>query len=906
MECLTALALFVAAMALAFAAVAHRRVRAAERAIAGLDAALRALRAPAAAVAAEPTPAETSPPLAAPPSAAAPEPEPLPAAPAFPPSPFKPALIPVAAAPSAPAPITPLASTPPPAPPRPAISLEERLGARLPVWIGSIALALAGAFLVKYSFEQGLLSPAVRVSLGIAFGIALLAGGEGMRRSSPRVSQGLSAAGIADLFACFLAGTTLYALISPAAGFALIALTAAVAVGLSLRQGPMVALIGLLGGFFAPYLIRAGTPNARNLFGYLLLLEIGFLLAARRRGWTAIAGLANLAGLLWVAAWLAGPFHPADALWLSLFLVLSAGVSAAAALAGRPVESPGALLLARAALALGLAALAVVAGFAGYSPAEWAFLELLAAAVLVLGFLDSELAGLAWVAAGIAAVLLVAWGWKDLAAPRRYLLTCLVLGLLFAGAGALGAWFRPRRGAPRRGLWGALAAASGVGFFLLAYGATRDKPTGIGISWGAVALGLALLYIGGAYALVRRRAAGEEAGADLTAPLAAAAVDLSAPLAAAAVGATAFVSLAVPLELARAWLTVAWAVEVPALLWLAGRFRLPLLTTLARALAVLVGLRLFYPGVLDYPIGQLPVLNWLLYGYGVPLAAFAGGAELARRNGDGRSAAGLELEALAFAWALATLEIRQAFHPGELGASSLYLAEMGTLAAAWVLLGWGAFALGHRLDRPYGRRVLRLGGMAVAWLGLLGTVAGPGLAANPLWNHRPVGETPVLNVLLWAFGLPVAAFLLAARGFGREGRTGGAGEDWAVRDTARAFSIAALVGLFVLLTLEVRQAFRGAYLDIGTATGAERYAYSAAWVLFATALLVLGIARRGVAGRTLRYASLAVMMIAVAKVFLFDTSNLGGLYRVFSFLGLGGSLLLLAFLYQRFVFREGR
>lgn len=52
----------------------------------------------------------------------------------------------------------------------------------------------------------------------------------------------------------------------------------------------------------------------------------------------------------------------------------------------------------------------------------------------------------------------------------------------------------------------------------------------------------------------------------------------------------------------------------------------------------------------------------------------------------------------------------------------------------------------------------------------------------------------------------------------------------------------------------------------------------------------------------LRWASLAVMLLAVGKVFLLDTARLRDLYRVFSLLGLGLSLLLLAFLYQRFVF----
>jgi uncharacterized membrane protein len=45
------------------------------------------------------------------------------------------------------------------------------------------------------------------------------------------------------------------------------------------------------------------------------------------------------------------------------------------------------------------------------------------------------------------------------------------------------------------------------------------------------------------------------------------------------------------------------------------------------------------------------------------------------------------------------------------------------------------------------------------------------------------------------------------------------------------------------------------------------------------------------------------MLLAVGKVFLYDTSTLSDLYRVLSFFGLGVALLLLAWLYQRFVFR---
>ena len=70
-------------------------------------------------------------------------------------------------------------------------------------------------------------------------------------------------------------------------------------------------------------------------------------------------------------------------------------------------------------------------------------------------------------------------------------------------------------------------------------------------------------------------------------------------------------------------------------------------------------------------------------------------------------------------------------------------------------------------------------------------------------------------------------------------------------------------------------------------------------MLFGGLLLVLGIVLKNTA---LRYASLAVMLLAVGKVFLFDTAHLEDLYRVLSFLGLGLTLIVLGYLYQRFVF----
>ena len=98
------------------------------------------------------------------------------------------------------------------------------------------------------------------------------------------------------------------------------------------RPGDKIAKYGLAAlvtGGAAVVAVKTG------LFAYLLLLQVGLLVVAWRRGWTEIGGLALGGGLLWTFAWLAGPFKPADAVWLSAFLLLSVAAVVGAGLARR-------------------------------------------------------------------------------------------------------------------------------------------------------------------------------------------------------------------------------------------------------------------------------------------------------------------------------------------------------------------------------------------------------------------------------------------------------------------------------------------------------------------------------------------------------------------------------------------
>ncbi len=102
---------------------------------------------------------------------------------------------------------------------------------------------------------------------------------------------------------------------------------------------------------------------------------------------------------------------------------------------------------------------------------------------------------------------------------------------------------------------------------------------------------------------------------------------------------------------------------------------------------------------------------------------------------------------------------------------------------------------------------------------------------------------------------------------------------------------------FLYLNTEIRHLFAADDLSRGPYSDAEFYTYSVGWLLYALAIMCFGIWR---GSRLVRQAALLLLLATVVKVFVFDMSALEGLLRAVSFLGLGGCLIGVAFLYQRF------
>ncbi|HVR39218.1 MAG TPA: DUF2339 domain-containing protein, partial [Thermoanaerobaculia bacterium] len=105
-------------------------------------------------------------------------------------------------------------------------------------------------------------------------------------------------------------------------------------------------------------------------------------------------------------------------------------------------------------------------------------------------------------------------------------------------------------------------------------------------------------------------------------------------LALVAATALAFITAAIPLQLDKQWITIGWALEGAALIWLFRRIPHRGLLAWAAALLAAVFVRLtFNPAVLSYhPSSHTPILNWYLYTYLVCAIAFFLAAYFAPRS----------------------------------------------------------------------------------------------------------------------------------------------------------------------------------------------------------------------------------------------------------------------------------
>ncbi|MCC6888219.1 MAG: DUF2339 domain-containing protein [Hyphomicrobiales bacterium] len=793
--------------------------------------------------------------------------------------------------------------TPPPVPPTPpappAMGFEERLGTRWTVWVGGVALALGGFFLVRYSIEQGWFGPGMRVVLGGLLAASLIGAGEWTRRRENRSGIGglpaanvpsiLTAAGTAVAYADVFAAFELYGFIGPATALVLLGMIALATLAAALLHGPALAGLGLVGADVAPLIVSTGRPSFWALYLYLAIVTAAALLLARARMWRWLAVTAVVFGLFWTIPGLgllrelgvgAHAFHVAIGFALVAVFIVSD-------LLLGPEAEPGIVdPVSSAALAAYLFGALLIVLFSHHDPLALVVFVALTAASVAIAWRSDAAAGAVPLAGAMVALMFLQYSVDvrvetlilpsgpvagAVPEPVRYFYGMHLalgggLGILFGTAGFLA------QGRSRRPLAPALWAASAVlvplailiALYYRIYLFERSLP------FAGISLLLSALFALATEALARR--APRPGGA------AAAAIF--------ATGSIAALALALTMALEKGWLTVALALMVPGIAWVADRRPLPALRVLVGVLVGAVLVRIAWnPAIVGTGnLGSMPIFNWLLWGYGVPAAAFWLGGHLLRRRADDAPARMADAAALLFAVLLAFLEIRHYMTGGALYRSASSLAEIALHVNVGLAIVIGLEWLRQRTHSL----IHNAGALIVAALTLAGIVFGLGIYANPMLRAENVGGA-VFNLILLGYGLPAAlaaALALVTRG----------------RRPAPYSQVAAVVSValaLAYLSLQVRRYFHGPVLAIGATSDAEQYAYSAVWLIFGVALLAIGATLKS---QAVRMASAAVVILTVLKVFFVDLRDLSGIWQSISLIGLGIVLMGIGLFYQRLLF----
>jgi len=811
--------------------------------------------------------------------------------------PEKPVIIEPAAPQDMPRPMAP----PPAAPVAASATLEERFGTQWVVWIGGLALALGGIFLVRYTVEMGLLGPGVRIVLAAVFSALLIAAGEWARRNeiaagivpvpSRHIPGILTAAGTVAAYATVYAAFALYNFLSPGTAFILLGLVALATLAAALLHGPALAGLGVVAAFATPVLVSTGSADYWALYIYLAIVTAAAFTLARMRLWRWLAVTATTLGVLWtwagtdpghIEALSAHLFHVIVGFALVAALIVSGLMYGPSAESGKIDEvssgTTGAYLFAAAFLVINsnhdapaLATFTLLT--AGTVAIAWrteaALWALPAAGVLVAAVM------IQWAAPEFVDILVLSPGVTQGAIPGPPTGTTLhlVFGATLAALFGLPAFAAQGRttAAFNAQLWGLTGVVVPVVILIALY--LRTSNLDRSIPFATLALALAALYGYATEYLAKRQV---QPG-------------LASAAAIYAAGTVASLALALTFALDKGWLTVGLALMVPGIAWISERRPLPALRYLAAAIVVLVIVRVGYePRIVGDDVGTTPIFNWLLYGYGVPAASFWGAGYLLRQRADDAPARIADAAAILFTTLLALLEIRHYMNNGYIFRPSAALAEIAMQVCVGLAMAIGLERLRVRTHSV----VHNMGALLIFAATMLGALFGLVVSVNPLLTGRPVGGA-FFNLILLGYGIPtLLAAILALTA--RTSRS----------LPYRAVAATAAVGLALMyLGLEIRTLFHGEILTRGATTDAEQYAYSASWLVFGVSLLVAGF---WLQSQPARLASAAVVALTIGKVFLIDMSGLTGIFRALSFIGLGVVLVGIGWLYQRMLFPARR
>ncbi|MGB5723896.1 MAG: DUF2339 domain-containing protein [Parasphingorhabdus sp.] len=782
-------------------------------------------------------------------------------------------------------------------PAKPAISLSKRfedlIGATLPIWIGGVALVFAGFFLVRFSIEAGLFGPAARCITAALFGLLLVGLAEfGYRiprfgsifKDDLRIGHSIAGAGIAVLYATLYMASELYGLLGLTGALIGVSAITILAFILSRKHGPPTAIMGLLGGFAAPYVAGLGPESIAPLVIYLGVFTAGLFGLAIHRGWAWLALLATGGSVIWTSALLFMDISGDSIIVGAFIMLLAIGGVLTLSRTDQTYGLPKATIRSIP-LVAGLVQLIMLAPLIEFSPISWLFFTVLAVFAIALGWRDEEMTPAAAGALGLA-LAMVGAALSDYGADQGDLLPAIGFAVLFGLAGHIFA-LRKKSGA----IWALIGLAAPTGMLILATALGR-------FGWSDTIWGAACLVVATTAAVMAWRTRLD--AKSIVMPLASAIMAifltsalwlwtpdrLAAILAVAVAGGLA--------AWARFCKSKAVARESFAAAMIGGAIAaissVEIVTTLFASLGGEISLYRYLPDaqrmVLELFIPSLALVA-LVYFYRTTLGK--------------RLASIVEIVGLIGAGAFGYLVFKQILAIGPFERFVQFgFAERAAITHFLALAGW---LLLRRTWPPDWMAVATKLGWALAALALFRYVYFDIILLSPTSVRQALGPAPVANLGTFHYG--AAALWLWI--FARNGNI-----TKALPRLVLPLKIGSLLATVAAVMVSVRQAVHGTNIatplmsasnpngfasinGLGYTT-TETYLYSAGLLVLAIVWLARGIQTTSA---LLRIAGLLLLTLVTFKVFMIDAAQLEGILRILSFLGLGIALIGIGWIYGK-------
>jgi len=749
-----------------------------------------------------------------------------------------------------------------PSPDRPTV--EQRIGMKVLLIIGVAVMLLGGVFFFKFAMDRGWITPLRRTIMGGVMGLVMIALGEWAFRKKMRYfAAGLFGAGIVWWYKTVYTASPCGAfaelnILSTPAAFALMCCATVIGMVLAIRSNFRIsALIPLVGAFLTPILLSTGQNRQVALMSYMLAINAGFLVLALWKRWREIPTLLVAGTVTLFALWFYQHFDSSAVISTSLFAwAFMAEWLVFILLAHEKAwQEINITILAVAAPAMALNWLCMGESLSIHSfPSQLLGLNVV---ILLLCLVRKW----NWLRAALVVWTVAALGWyydiwDHTGLGAKWLTTAYAWGMfLLISIDIFIRAYRDKE-AFQEHFDAALASIAAAAMFLGTYLLLHDDYQ----PWmGTYTASLAVVFIAAAMLIrfhaVRRILAYSYIAAGLV-----------------------LLVLAVPIQFDRATVTFAWAAQGAIAALVARRIRSRLVLAMA-ATTLLLAVCHFFGYELPHDPRMADVL-WAPFGVDVTFALVMAGS----------LATALLLSAafLSISWPEAPNMTHRAISVVATCAAvlvfcSLALLELPTDASTWWCLVFiaGICAVGLWRRSAW---LTTLGG------GLLIALAAKWICYDTFVRSEMAGPQIAEWVAAnWQFGAGVAlavVSLLYARLLRLRRLHTGSPPKPASVEFSTVFVLLAAILIGWGGSFEVDRFFDTAHAGVfADPQLAEHMGMSLWWAVFASAVLAIGFA---CSKASLRYLAICVFALTLAKVFIVDMKDVKEVYRILSFVGLGG------------------